>query len=302
MPWAESLRRSASWVLWCLCAGIVAAPSPAAAFAFANSWEGTPCSAAGWSTVIPPGVAGGPYDPTPVVRYSGACAYRIGAGGGALRSDHPANESSYRARFYVFPQTSSGAVVIFQARDASGIPQFTIAYDSVNRAYLIYVGSGSTGTPDTTLFGVDLFRWSWIEIAYQSGQKLTITAQGSASPAPPVTVTSTLSVAASNVDTASLGWLSTANGNPTGAINFDAFVSNNTALPIGPIGPLCRGDVNGDSFVDGNDYQMLTEEILRRRDVNQVPIIAPGQPDCTEDGKLDALDRVCVVKRAGACP
>lgn len=298
MSCAASLRRSARWGLWSLCAGIVATPLPAAAFAFSDSWEGPPCTAASWSSVTAPGVASGPYDPTPVVRYSGACAYRVSSGG-SVRSDHPASESTYRARFYVFPQTSSGAVVLFQARDAGGVPQFSIAHDPVANAFLVYIGPTAAGSADTTLFGVPSFRWTWIEVFYQSGQKLTITAQGSASPAPPVTVTSNLPVGPSSIDTATLGWIATANGNPIGEINFDAFVSNNTASPIGP---LCRGDANGDSFVDGNDYQMLTEEILRRRDAGNVPIVAPGQPDCSEDGKLDALDRVCVVKRAGACP
>ncbi|HVF35968.1 MAG TPA: dockerin type I domain-containing protein [Candidatus Saccharimonadia bacterium] len=299
MSWATSWHRSARWGLWSLCVGIFAAPLPAAAFAFATSWEGSPCTASAWSFVAGGGVAGGPYGATPVLRYSGACAYRVVDTNGSLRSDHPANEPTYRARFYVFPQTSAGAVVLFQARNASGVPQFSIAHDPVADAFLVYIGMVAAGAPDTMITGASEFRWYSVEVSYGATQKLGVTVHGAGSGTPIAVVTSVASVADSSIDTASLGWLATANGNPTGAINFDAFESNNLASPIGP---LCRGDVNGDSFVDGNDYQMLTEEILRRRDAGNVPIIATGQPDCTEDGKLDAFDRVCVVKLAGACP
>lgn len=284
-------RRAARWLLSSIFALGAVAPLPVAAFAFIDGWEGSPCTLSAWSFVTTGPVAGGPYDSTPIVRYEGGCAMRV-ALGGAVQSDHPASETSYRARFYVFPQTSAGAVVLFQGTNSSGVPQFSIAHDGATGAFLIYVGSGSTGTPDTSLFGVPSFRWTWIEVYYQSGLPLTITAQGSASPAPPVTVTSSVAVPPSSIDSARLGWLSTANGNPTGAINFDAFASNNL---VAPIGPLCRGDADADGDIDNVDYKVLTDEILQRD-------IASGQPDCTEDGRLDAFDRVCVAKRAGACP
>ncbi len=291
MSWAAFRRRSAQWGLLLSCGAILAAPLPAAAFAFADGAEGSPCTLAAWSFVTTGPVAGGPYDPSPVVRYAGRCAMRT-AGGGSVRSDHPASESTYRARFYVFPQTSAGAVVLFQARDVSGFPQFSIAHDPAVDAFLVYVGSASSGTPEASIPGAPEFRWYSVEVYYRSAQRLGVTVQRASASTPLSNILTNASTPASTIDSALLGWLGTANGNPTGAINFDAFESNNPATPIGA---LCRGNVDGDIDVDATDYKILTDELLRRD-------IAAGQPDCTGDGKLDAFDRVCVAKLAGACP
>ena len=298
MSWVAWRRRSARWFLSSLFALVAAVPLPAAAFAFADGAEGSPCTLAAWSFVTTGPAAGGPYDAMPVVRYAGRCAMRV-AGGGSVRSDHPANEPVYRARFYVFPQTSAGAVVVFQAHDPGVVPQFSIAHDPVADAFLVYIGPIAAGAPDTTINGAPEFRWYSVEVSYLVNQKLGVTVHGAESGTPLAVVTSVASVPDASIDSASLGWLATANGNPTGAINFDAFESNNGAVPFGP---LCRGDVDGDDFVGPNDYVVLTGEILRRTDPLDNPIIAIGQPDCTGDGKLDAFDRVCVAKAGGACP
>jgi hypothetical protein len=290
MPGFGLRRLAARWGATSLSLLVLAAPLPAGAFAFASGWEGAPCTSAGWSLVGTGGFAAGPYDATPVVRYSGGCAYRA-PGSGFVQSDHPANDVVFRARFHLFPQASNGSVVVFQARDPGGVPQFSIAHDGVSGALQVFIGSGSSGVPDTSLAGVPLFRWTSVEVAYQSGQKLAVTALGSGGTTP-VTVQSNAAVAASGIDSARLGWLSTASGNPTGAMNFDAYESNNLATPIGR---LCRGDADGDLDLDATDYKVLSDEILRRD-------IADGQPDCTEDGKIDVADRVCVAQRAGACP
>src|SRR5687767_7106451 len=183
------------------------------------------------------------------------------AGGGSVQSDHPANETVYRARFYVFPQEIGGAVVLFQARDAGGSPQFSIAHDGASGTFLVYIGPNAAGPPDTTIAGAPSFRWYSVEVNYQSGQKLGVTVHGAGAATPLAAVMSSASVLGSSIDTATLGWLATANGVPTGAINFDAFVSNNLATPIGP---LCRGDADADADIDSTDYKVLTDEILQR--------------------------------------
>ena len=66
------------------------------------------CTTNAWGGVTGGGQAGGPYDTPMVVRYSGPCAFGS-FGAGFVTDPSPANETIYRARFYVRPSFSAGA-------------------------------------------------------------------------------------------------------------------------------------------------------------------------------------------------
>ena len=247
------------------------------------------CTASAWNGgVTGGGQAGGPNGTPMVVRYSGPCAFG-GFGPGYVTDGTPASEATYRARFYLRPNFSAGVVDVFQAFNDAGIPSVSIAYDGQNGSFLVYLGAAST--PDASLSGYAPSVWYSVEVSIVQGQPVALQVLGTF--APTTTSVATPANASVPVGVAKLGWVSSRAGNPNGIIEVDEFDSTRSATPIGR---LCRADADGSGVLDNGDYQALTAELLRRA-------VAPGQPDCNEDGLVNVFDRLCIAKRGGeACP
>ncbi len=268
---------------------LVAAAAPLAAQAvFADAYEGTPCSSAAWSATVGSGAAGGPADATPIARYAGRCAFKT-VGVGYTEDTTPNAELMYRARFYVRPEVSAGSVFVFEALDDGGTPEVALAYDPLAAAFTLHV----EGITDISIPGAPPNAWYYVEIRYHASNIVSVSIQGAGAGALAIEAPSTIVPSPPGIGTTRIGWIAAASGAPVGAVTVDDFVSTRA---LGPIGPLCRGDANGNGLLDQPDYRAATDEILART-------LAPGTPDCNEDGRIDAIDRVCIAKRiGGACP
>lgn len=286
------MRAKLSWgVVLALVFCVGAAPSAEAQAVFSSSFGTDPCTPTEWSTLAGSPFVGGRYDATPVVTFEGPCAFRAFSANRYVETNVPASEPVFRARFHFFPQIDGGVAKILEALDESGANvQYSVLYNGDTNTLELLVGTGAGG-PAATLSGFDDLRWHSVEVHYAAGQPVQISAKrvgGAVSQQ-----TTGVSAPSGGVGVVRLGWISSLN-NPVGAINFDAFESTRS---ITPIGPLCGGDADGDGVLTDADYRALTDEILRRS-------IAPGSPECSGDGELDAFDRVCVANaiEAGACP
>ena len=267
-------------------------PSAGAQAVFESSFGIDPCTPTEWSLLAGSPFTAGRYDPTPVVPFEGPCAMRAFSVSRYVETDVPASEPVFRARFYFFPQIDGGEVRILEALDEGGTNvQFAVVYNGDTNVLHLIVGTGAGG-PAATLSGVNDLRWHWVEVSYAAGQPMQITTQtvGGGSETQQTTA---VNAPSGGVGRVRLGWIASLN-NPVGAMNFDAFASSRGATSIGP---LCAGDADGDGALTQADYRALSDEILRRS-------VAPGSPECTGDGDLDAFDRVCVANatQAGVCP
>lgn len=273
-----------------LCVGAMSLPARAQSV-FESSFGIDPCTPTEWSLLAGSPFTGGRYDPTPVVPFEGPCAMRTFSVSRYVETDVPASEPQFRARFYFFPQIDGGEVRILEALDEGGTNvQFAVVYNGDTSVLHLIVGTGAGG-PAATLSGVSDLRWHSVEVYYSAGQPMQIATKlvGGVQ----TQQTTVVNAPSDGVGRVRLGWIASLN-NPVGAMNFDAFASSRSATPIGP---LCGGDADGDGAPTQADYRALSEEILRRG-------IAPGSPECTGDGDLDAFDRVCVANAiaGGTCP
>lgn len=245
------------------------------------------CTTTAWNGGATSATAGDPS--TGVARYSGACGLEVAAvGNGHVTDNSPANETDYRARFYVFTGTASGNPVIFRATDADGAGGnvlVEITYDTTNNQLDFASGtaSGSASVADN--------RWYAVEFYYDAGTAITASVKGAAAAATAVTFSGT--PASGNVGSARLGALTAATAADT--MKFDEFESTRSTTTA--IGFLCRGDANGTEPVNIFDRTSVVNEILGTS-------LAAGQPDCNEDGAVNIFDRTCIVNKiltGGSC-
>lgn len=236
------------------------------------------CSLGAWSatTTSAPGflVAGHPAATDAVPRYSGACAAIARAPGNFVADDRPSMESRYVARFYVLASAGAhaGSPTLFRARGASA-PVLEIAIEGGN---LRVRGEGSEVATGPAL---SAGRWYAVELVWRAGIDAVVRVQGAGQPAS-TPVTLALANTAARIDRVELGWIA---GTGTGSVVVDAFESQRFAA----VGRLCRGDANGDQQRDPADVVAMRAEILGTA-------LAAAQPDCNEDGRINAADLVCV--------
>ncbi len=248
------------------------------------------CNTNAWGVDLSPGqgVAGAPLAGSPtqsVSRYSGRCGLQSDAAGEFVRDGSPADEPTYIARFYVKPNVTTGTAVLFQALD-DAFPAAPAIQISQTGTQLGIAARGATSTNVT----ITANRWYAVEVNWTAGGNMTYSVQGNGATSAS-TGTLTGVTAGTQVDQASLGWISGGSG---GDVTTDAFESRRTQ----PIGRLCRGDANGDTFLGAQDRVQIVNEILGTA-------LAAGQPDVTEDGFVGAADRVQIVNRILAgdtCP
>ncbi len=217
-------------------------------------------------------------------RYGGRCAAVIASAGpnSFVVDNSPTNETSYRARFYVFTGDLAGAEAdVFQAQNSANANVVRVTYTN-GTGFRFYVNGAQSGASLGTIAAVPN-RWYGIEVRWANNGTFTAIGRGAGQPAPaqPQINVTGFSNAADRVETARLGLLTTTG--VTGGLRFDDFDSRRTT----DIGFLTRGDANG----DGN--LLIGDAVAIRNEVNGGNLAA-GQPDCNEDGQVLIGDAICV--------
>jgi hypothetical protein len=217
--------------------------------------------------------------PPSVARYSEFCALSVD-GEAFVQSDF-ANDTRYRARFYVFDGLSgSGAIDIFEAygdeNDEANSALFKIAFDGTQ---FTFDATDATGT-STTAASVN--GWNLVEFDWNSDAgtfDFWVNADATTDAA-----TGSVDAGTGTVDAVRLG-APNGFGTQAGNVNFDAFESHRTT----PVGPLLAGDSNGNESVNIFDMIGIQNEIL-----DPVNSLAAGQPDCNGNGSVNVFDMICV--------
>ena len=248
----------------------------AMAFTGANA-----CSISAWSATDSVGVVAADSGEAPAFsRYSGRCSLRVAGGATAkyVQDNTPTNATSYKSRFYLFTgatlaDTTAGGFV-FLARDSAGANLIRLALTGGNLQATV-TGSAAAIPAIPVVAG----KYYSVEIEWAQGAAapFSIKVQGAGAAAPTVQTTTTNNATGVLKDVR-LG-LSAAS---TGTAFFDEYDSRRLNAP----GRLCRGDANGNGFIQGSDRVFITNETLGT--------LAPGQPDANENGLVQGSDRVIV--------
>jgi hypothetical protein len=225
-----------------------------------------------------------------VSRYAGRCAMVARSPANYVTDATPLGEPAFHARFYVMSKrlgpgaVPTGTSIVFRARNSAGADMITVRFNNsgVDGRFEFATSSGVFASSAV----VALDRWYAVELNWKAGMAMTATVQGAgAAMLPPVFTTN--AAASDRVDTVSLGWVS---GGSTDAIFlFDAYESRRAT----PIGRVCRGDADGSDLRDAGDLSSIANEFLGVG-------LAPLQPDCNEDGRVDAADAICARNLAAA--
>jgi hypothetical protein len=233
-----------------------------------------------------------------VKRYAGACGLRpAGAGNSFVTDNSPAGDGGastpYRARFYVYTGLSAAAKV-FSATDGengAGTELVSVTYNPAGSFAIAGPGGAST-----SINGIVANRWYTVELKYQTGTTLDVFVRGAGTATEQTA--STASVTGAGVQSVRLGVVGAPGG--TGELSVDEFDSSRGASRIGS---LLRGDAAGpsagapDNKCDANDASAMISEFFLVATGQPQFSLAPGQPDCTEDGVVDANDLSCLVTR-----
>lgn len=219
-------------------------------------------------------------------RYSGVCALKSTTSGNYVGDNHPVNDPQYNARFYVFTGATGAPEVFgaYSADDGGGSQLIGIVYDA-GAGEFQFSANGASGN----LGGIVANKWYSIEFAYDAGNSFSADVAGAAGFSGSPTISGT--PAATNIESARLGWIG---GAGTGHIGTDEFESTRGVA----IGRLCRGDANNDSAIGVGDAIGVANEFAGTA--------ASGQPDCNEDGSVGVGDAICVanlfVATGSTCP
>lgn len=238
-----------------------------------------------------------------VKRYSGKCGLQSAAGGNSFVTDNsPTGDGGgatpYRARFYVYTSPTAAAKV-FSAGDADngGNELLSVTYNP-GASFVATAPGGATATVN----GIAANRWYMVEIKYQNGTPLDLFVRGNGG-----TAANSAEQTASSAGNAGPGGVGSARigviGATTGTVAVDEFDSSRGATRIGG---LLRGDAAAsdgvgapDASCNAGDAIAMVAEFFT---LNGIPPgtnsrLAPGQPDCDEDGTTNANDVQCLVNR-----
>lgn len=216
-------------------------------------------------------------------RYGGPCGLRVPLDGvPRFVTDHrPDRESRYILRFYAF----------LGSADTADPVRIYAAGDGVDDLIEIWLNEPSAG--ELTLRVLDAeqslhdltfpnapARWNSIEFVWEAAVSAEIRFALN-SDDPTEDLVATINTSGQRLFNASLGNLNGASG---GAIDFDAYDSRRASRP----GRLLTGDADDDWAINVADIIAIADEIDSLG-------FAPGQPDCDEDGEIEAADVACIV-------
>lgn len=254
----------------------------ALAFAGSSSVMAQACSIAAWSNAAT--TTAQATTPAGGGRYSGSCAAVIASAGANsfVVDNSPTNETSYRARFYIFTGDLGGSEAdVFQAQNASNANIVRVTY-TTGTGLRFYVNGASGGNSVGTIPAV-ANRWYGVEVRWANNGTFTAIARGNAeaAPAQPQINVTGFSNAADRIETARLGILTTTG--VTGGVRFDDFDSRRTT----DIGFIVRGDANNSGGLS------IADAVAVRNEANGAGL-APGQADCNENGSVNISDAICI--------
>lgn len=223
------------------------------------------------------------------VRYSGRCGLRANvATPGFVTDTTPNLEPQMRVRFYVYTGSTAGTQVVFRAHPGD-LPNsgsvVDASYDATNQRFSFLVNGSTASTANGS---APRGRWIGVTLSYNANASFNASTQHRGA----VSSVTAMATGAATINAVSLGLIAAAGGG-TGFMAVDEYESSRSTDP----GLLCRGDANGpDGILNGADVTAIRSERHRLG-------AAVGQPDCTEDGRINVLDMVCVLRRIanGGC-
>ena len=228
------------------------------------------CSTAAWASASAGTNAN---DPTNAVnRVSGYCGLEV-TGTGLVTDNSPTAETTFIARFYVFPKLLSAGTIFAAYSDETGTPLFHVNYDGSQFNIDATAAGGGTGTA-----AAENSKWNLIEFSWTSGAEgsLWVNADATVDPA-----SATFASGTGAVEQINLGAV-TDFGSESAL--FDDYESHRSL----PVGPLLIGDANGNGSITIADAITLFNEIGPDK------ILASGQPDCNISGNITIADAICL--------
>lgn len=230
-----------------------------------------------WSQVATTGEgvhlrAAGPASVSPVRRYSAQCAMIADEAGNYVTDLSPVAEPKFYVRFYVYVDATGGPVTLFQAKTSGSVVVASARFNGSSFEFATrggYVASAA----------IERGRWYSIQLDWTAGSPMVAKVQGAGGAAFAAVQTSA-SQATDRIESTVLGWIA---GTANGSFTVDAY----EARRLTPTKRLCRGNADGTLSRGPNDEVLVKREFLRGMPAN-------GEPDCNEDGRVDAGDLVCL--------
>jgi hypothetical protein len=247
------------------------------------------CSVAAWTDTNKTATDANAGSPPTVRRYYGLCGLNANAPGIVVGDNSPAGatETTYRARFYFFPNVTSGSAKILSinaGENGTGTELVGLTFTSAG-ALQVAVNGGAT---TQTINGLTNARWYGVEVTYIANTSVQVDVRGNK------TFTGTTTIAAgvpsTGVDSVTLGFITGAGTQGGAAIQFDEFESSRAGTAIGF---LPRGNARIESGTQS--YTLL--DVLDVLTEFRTGTLAQGNPDAEEDGDVDLLDVLAVLTR-----
>ena len=229
------------------------------------------CTTDAWDSIGGAPLADDPLND--VNRVSGFCGLKV-TGNEHVVDNSPAAETTFIARFYIFPKNiGAGTHEIFAAySDEAGAKKIVITYDgtNINLDATAFTGGG------TASFSADTTHWNLVEFQWTSGENgsLWVNADATVDPA-----SDTFASGTGSIEQVRLGAVT-----DIGAGNalFDDYESHRSL----PVGELLMGDANG------NGSLTIADAIGLFNELNDT--LQPGQPDCNTSGSITIADAICL--------
>lgn len=247
------------------------------------------CSVAAWTATNKTATdanAGGPAEG--VRRYFGLCSLNANAANVVVGDNSPAGatETTYRARFYFFPNITAGSAKILSinaGENGTGAELVGLTFTAAGALQVAVNNSAST----QSIAGLTPGKWYGVEVTYLANTSVRVDVAGNAG----FTDTTTIAagVPATGVDSVTLGFISGAGTQGGASIQFDEFESSRAATAIG-FKP--RGDAVPDNIYAIDDVVAVLREFRLG-----AAGAALGSPDADEDGVVSISDVVATLRR-----
>lgn len=242
------------------------------------------CSVAAWTATNKTATDANAGSPPTVRRYYGLCGLTASAPNTVVGDNSPAGatETTYRARFYFFPNVPTGSAKILSVNageNGTGTELVGLTYNSNGTLEVAVNGGAST----SSVTGLTNARWYGVEVTYLAGTSVQVDVRGNKA----FTGTTTVpSAPATGVDSVTLGFIS---GTAT-SIQFDEFESSRAATAIGF---LPRGNARIESGVQAYTLFDVLDVLTEFR----TGTLALGNSDVEEDGDVDLFDVLAILTR-----
>lgn len=249
------------------------------------------CSVAAWTATNKTATdanAGGPAQG--VRRYYGLCGLNATAAGIVVGDNSPqgATETTYRARFYFYPNITSGSANILSVNAGeNGTGAALVGLNFTSAGVLnVLVNGAQAGSIQGA--GLKPNRWYGVEVTYIAGTSVRVDVRGNATFSDSLTITT--GVPATGVDSVTLGFISGAGTQAGAAIQFDEFESSRAGTAIGFL-------PRGNGRIESGTQEYTVFDVLDVLAEFRAGSLALGNSDVEEDGDVDVFDVLAVLAR-----